>query len=407
MNNISEQCDVVLHFDKNVDLQVKLACKEFRKWLKLNKYLSSIVQVYVKSSEKVKTKDKKSAVGIFGTPLYKYPYIKISAGDFQSLKYKRGNYNALMCILDAFAHEIVHYNQWIKNKPYKESEANRTGKIMVEKYSEFKNGILIANKKELELIDKGDRCCDDENYAGAIKYYNKVINLNPYLDCIFRNMGDLYGLLNKHKEAIDYYNKAIELNQQNYEAYLNKGYSLDELKRFDDAILCYDYVISHNPEEIYAYLNKGYALLYSNRYEEALDYFNKVIDIDSENEDAFIFKAQTLKALSKFEEALSCYDMALKINSENEITYNGEGCIFYILKKYEKSIILYNKSITIDPEYAEAYYNRAISYMALNDIENCLDSLKMAIKIDNRYKDYAIEEKYFDNINNLESTLKQ
>lgn len=26
---------------------------------------------------------------------------------------------------------------------------------MVEKYSEFKNGILIAGRKELELIDKG------------------------------------------------------------------------------------------------------------------------------------------------------------------------------------------------------------------------------------------------------------
>lgn len=104
-----------LKFDKDVNSEVKRACKEFCKWLRTEYYFPVRIPVYIKSSEKIKAQDGDLVSGTFLGPfnLNEEPYIRISTGDYEKLLEKRGKNNALAAILTSIAHELTHYFQWI------------------------------------------------------------------------------------------------------------------------------------------------------------------------------------------------------------------------------------------------------------------------------------------------------
>jgi len=53
------------------------------------------------------------------------PFIRIATGDYFSDKRKRGKDNALTSILFSFAHEVIHYEQWVADRELCEKEAAR------------------------------------------------------------------------------------------------------------------------------------------------------------------------------------------------------------------------------------------------------------------------------------------
>jgi len=401
MNTLSNNIGIRFYIDKNVNLEIKLACKEFAKWLKISMSFNTVIKVYISEEYKVITKKHIRASGIFGTPTYKYPYIKLATGDFKKMKQKYGEYSAIMSIIDTFAHEIIHYKQWIENTPFKEKQADKEGRKLVEAFSEYKDGFLYLKNKAISLISKGDKQYNIENYIGAIKYYKKVIKLYPKFNLVYSSMGDALSYSKRHEEALCYYNKGIEIDTEDYNLFNGKALTFDELERYEEAIICYDDAIRLNPDDSTMYSNKGYPLVQTGRLIEALDCYNKAISLDSKDEDAHIFKAEVLEKLLKYDESLACYEKAILINCNNAISYNGKGHVLYLLDKYKEAIEYFNISTNIDSQYVEPYYNAAKSYIALNDTENCMINLKKSIKLDEEYKIFAKEEGFFNSISNL------
>lgn len=107
-----------LRFDKNVDFEVKRACKAFAKWMRTEYYFPIRIPVYIKASKKIKASDGELVVGTFFQPYDRYcePYIRIAAGDYSDLLERwRNKDNVLASILTSIAHELTHYFQWIND----------------------------------------------------------------------------------------------------------------------------------------------------------------------------------------------------------------------------------------------------------------------------------------------------
>lgn len=104
-----------LKFDKNVDNEVRRACKEYCKWLRGTYNFPMRIPVYIKGQEQIKANDGKKVSATFMGPDDKLiePYIRVSAGDYQDLLNKRGKDDALCAILNSITHELTHYFQWI------------------------------------------------------------------------------------------------------------------------------------------------------------------------------------------------------------------------------------------------------------------------------------------------------
>lgn len=128
--------------DKDVDDEVKRACKEFCKWLRTQYTFPIRVPVYIKSSCKIKAMDGDMVYGTFFEPDDDFvePYIRIAAGDYPELLSERGKDNALATILQTIAHELTHYFQWVNKQTLTpigmEWQATRYSRLILNQYAE-------------------------------------------------------------------------------------------------------------------------------------------------------------------------------------------------------------------------------------------------------------------------------
>lgn len=93
------------------------------------------------------------------------PYVRVSTGDYNELKEENGIHDALCMILNSLAHEIAHYEQWIKDKPLSDKAATRRAKELMGKYTQT-NGICdmeIRMMKKTEIREMLIKCIEAGN----------------------------------------------------------------------------------------------------------------------------------------------------------------------------------------------------------------------------------------------------
>lgn len=106
-----------LKFDKNVDAEVKRACKQYVNWLRTQYYFPIRVPIYLKSSCEIKScAGEKASASFFGPfDINNEPFIRVAVGDYYDLLNKSDKDDALAVILVSITHELTHYFQWIKH----------------------------------------------------------------------------------------------------------------------------------------------------------------------------------------------------------------------------------------------------------------------------------------------------
>lgn len=134
-----------LHFEQDVDAEVKTACKAFAHWLRTQYVFPLRVNVYVKHSAKIKAMDGDDVYGTFFGPfaIDAEPYIKIAAGNYAFYRQAEGRDNALASILHCIAHELTHYFQHINDAKLsprgEEMQATRCANQLLRLYAETRD----------------------------------------------------------------------------------------------------------------------------------------------------------------------------------------------------------------------------------------------------------------------------
>jgi hypothetical protein len=74
-------------------------------------------------------------VASFFAPWDLEPYIRVATGDYVQLKKERGRDNALGACPNSFAHEFVHYQQWVSTGEIWERGVIRRAQSIVDRYA--------------------------------------------------------------------------------------------------------------------------------------------------------------------------------------------------------------------------------------------------------------------------------
>ncbi|MFH1958376.1 MAG: tetratricopeptide repeat protein [bacterium] len=177
--------------------------------------------------------------------------------------------------------------------------------------------------KTITCIHRGNTYRDKGEYDGAIKDYDKAIELSPKNARAYNNRGNTYRDKGEYDRAIRDYNKAIELNPEFTAVYINRGIAYHDKGEYDRAIRDYDKVIELNPEYAVAYNNRGFNYNEKGEYDRAIRDYNKAIELDPENEypvknlgGVYFQQGKLSLALKKLNEALN---MKEKSNSFNYV----------------------------------------------------------------------------------------
>lgn len=142
MNKVGLRSGLRLHFDKNVNKDVRSFCIAFASWLRTEFEFPLRVNVYIKGEYRIRAKDGDFVVGTCWRPesYDVLPYIRLATGDYEELLIQKGKDQAMWAILHTFAHELTHYYQHINN-------------IQLTQIGEERQASLYANRILLNYAD--------------------------------------------------------------------------------------------------------------------------------------------------------------------------------------------------------------------------------------------------------------
>lgn len=132
-----------MRFDKDIDSEVRRACKGFAAFLRREYFFPIRIVVYIKNKYKIVAMDGDEVYGVFWSMYDDYniePSIRVAAGDYNDLCQKWGKDSALTAILLTIAHELTHYFQWINSLKLteigQERQATKYARYILDEYAE-------------------------------------------------------------------------------------------------------------------------------------------------------------------------------------------------------------------------------------------------------------------------------
>jgi hypothetical protein len=115
---------------------VRKALARFAQWLRKEYEFPIRVPVYLSPKEKIVTLRGRHVAASFFAPFDRAaePYIRIATGDYPELLKELGRNDALAAFITSLAHEVIHYQQWVKTGNMSERGVDRRAIGMLRRY---------------------------------------------------------------------------------------------------------------------------------------------------------------------------------------------------------------------------------------------------------------------------------
>ena len=184
----------------------------------------------------------------------------------------------------------------------------------------------------------------DQNQQ-AIDYLNKYIDLNPYSEIAWHQIGRLnYGLKN-YQDAIRAFDYATIIDDEFMGAYMEKAKAHERLKQYEEAIENYERTIELDDPTSYALLRIGKCFEKLGNKPLALKYYNKTVHEDPLLDKGWIAITDFYVRQKNFTKALYFVNKALSIDNQNALYWKRFGTINKKMHLFEEAELGYRKAV--------------------------------------------------------------
>ncbi len=235
------------------------------------------------------------------------------------------------------------------------------------------------NPRNKDIIFELAYCCDKLFYEDeAISLYKKYIDIDPFSDSAWYNLGIIYNRKAAYTEAIDAYEFAIAINPKHSNAYFNMGNSSVQLGRYENAIKFYHYSLELEEHTI-TYTNIGECFEKLNDFDQAMQYYEKAIKIDETVPEPWFGTGCALMFQDKMDEAKIYLEKACDLAPNNPDYWYALGSVYATLDMNKETVNAFTKAIDICPDdptfaitFAEFYHQNNQLNTAIETLENSL-----------------------------------
>ena len=258
---------------------------------------------------------------------------------------------------------------------------------------DFKNArISFANCIEADYEDYSALynivyCFDmQKEHEEAIHYLNSYININPYCEVAWHQLGRQHFVLENYKEALRSFDYAVLIDESFLGGYLEKAKTLEQLKDYQGAIDNYLITLELDDPTAYAYIRVGECYEKLEKLDAAISYYKKAVHEDPLLDKGWILLTNLYFDQENYQKAAYYIAKALKIDEDNALYWRRYSEINLKLSFFEEAVSGFSSCLRLGDTSPEIY-------LGLTDVLSFLgefnDALKVLIKAQKTYKNFA------------------
>ena len=217
---------------------------------------------------------------------------------------------------------------------------------------EFLEKGYAFNPKNSELLYELAFCNEQtEEFGKAISANLQIIEIDPFANEAWFNLGQLYFALQEFPKALDAYEYALAIDEKDSLTCIQKAHVHFQLNQFEEAIetyLEYKKMTAYGFWQTDIFIAESYEKL--ERYEEAITYYKMSLEAHTDNYDALTGIAICLLELEKFNESKSFIERALVLNNEAPDAWVYMAEAYIGMDDADNALLSYLKSLAFDPE---------------------------------------------------------
>ncbi|MCQ2229573.1 MAG: tetratricopeptide repeat protein [Bacteroidales bacterium] len=225
-----------------------------------------------------------------------------------------------------------------------------------------------------------------EDYVLSIQYFNRVINVKPYLADPYYYRGIAKFYLDDLNGAANDCEVAIGINPFLIGAYNLKGIINLRQGKSDLALKDFTAGLDLEPDNMNLLLNSGIANINLKEYESAIAAYDKLLEYDKNNVPAILYRGIALVEKGDTISAMAEFIRASDINKYSADAFTYRGMLHYQMKDYAEALKDFNKLHELRPQDANVYVNRAITKYNLDDYNGAFEDLDEALRLDSKNK---------------------
>ncbi|MDG1805153.1 hypothetical protein [Flavicella sp.] len=237
-------------------------------------------------------------------------------------------------------------------------------------------------------------CFDmDEKHQEAVAYLKKYIDVNPYCEVAWHQLGRQYMVLNDHEEALRAFDYAVIIDESFIGGYLEKAKTLEILERYEEAIENYTISLELDDPTAFVFLRMGDCFRNLDQLNKSAEFYKKAVNEDPLLDKAWMSLTDVYYLLEDYSKSLYYIKKVLSIDEFNSVYWRKYGEINIKLSFFEEAIVAFKRCLSLDDKSLEIW-------LALSDVQYYLgdysESLNTLIKAKKYFNDAAeIEYRLF------------
>ena len=264
---------------------------------------------------------------------------------------------------------------------------------------DFKNArISFANCIEADYEDYSALynivyCFDMQHeHEEAIKYLDAYIDINPYCEVAWHQLGRQHFVLENYEEALLSFDYAVLIDESFLGGYLEKAKTLEQLGNYQDAIDNYLITLELDDPTAYAYIRVGECYEKIDKLEAAISYYKKAVHEDPLLDKGWVLLTNIYYNQENYQKAAYYLAKALKIDDDNALYWRRYAEINLKQSFFEEAVSGFKKCLELGDNSPEIYIGLTDVLSFLGEFNEALRILLESQKI---YKDIAEVEYRF------------
>lgn len=225
-----------------------------------------------------------------------------------------------------------------------------------------------------------------KEHQEAITYLNAYIEVNPYCEVAWHQLGRQYFILELYEDALAAFDYAVLIDESFIGGYLEKAKTLEALARYKEAIDNYLITLELDDATAFAYIRIGECHEKLGNFVAAISFYKKAVHEDPLLEKGWELLSNRYCQEKDYQKAVYYISKALKIEEDNSLYWRQYAEINLKLNFYQEAVTGFEKCLSLKDDALENYIDLADVFSFLGEFN---DAITILIKAQKKYKKAA------------------